>query len=567
MRIVITSGPLAGRAIDVDRELLLGRVHPVDVLIEDPRVSGRHALIRPTGDGIQIEDIGSSNGTFVRGQRIAAPCELVNGDEVRVGDTTLRVEGAPTTVAGGEAPTGWTLAVRTGPDVGSVAELGSGTITIGRDDSADMVLTDSRVSNRHAQLSLRGETATVTDLGSANGTLVDGAPVTGEVAIRSGAEIQLGETVIVATRGEAAVSGPAPTVIGGAIPAELTATTATGRTRPVLVGASVAGVVAVGALVFALTRGDGALTPAQVVKKNRSATVMVLSKVNGELSSMGSGFVVDAGQGLIVTNNHVATGGDLSVQPEAARTLQSGATIVAAMPCEDLALVKVEDPALRAAVRSVTFSNTTYEQGDPVVALGYPGSAESGRDFGKDTMSATSGIVSKVLARYDVPMSGVPLLTSVIQHTAAVNPGNSGGPLFDDHGELVGVNTAIYSRGGQRAESESYAVSETRLREKLELLKSGNAQHWLGLSLGSTLRNSAGDPAGVAVEGVTPDSPAGRAGVRAGLALIAVNRRTVFDTQSYCESVPADEGATVTLTFQDLDTNEQADLQLTVGNG
>ena len=544
---------------------MLGRVLPADIVVDDPRVSGRHALLRPHGDAIQVEDIGSSNGTFVRGERITGPSVLAPGDEMRVGDTTLRVEGKTTTVADQE-PTHWSLSVRTGPDAGMEQVLHEGSLVIGRDGAADMRLTDSRVSTNHVRITLRGQVATVTDLDSANGTLVDGLPVGDEVAIRSGAEIQVGETVIVATRGDAVATGPAPTVIGGTLPAEpVKAASAIGRARVI------AGVVAFGAVVavasVALNSGDEPLTPTEIVKKNRAATVMILNKVDGELNSMGSGFVVDADKGLIVTNNHVATGGDLSVQPEAARVMQAAATIVAANPCEDLALIRVADASLRAAVRAVTFSSSTYEQGDPVVALGYPGSAESGKEFGKDTMSATSGIVSKVAARYDVPLSGVPLLTSVIQHTAAVNPGNSGGPLFDDQGELIGVNTAIYSRGGQRAESESYAVSETRLKEKLELLKNGNAQYWLGLSLGETLRNGAGDPAGVAIAGVTPGSPADRAGIRPGVALVAIDRRTVFDSQSYCESVPADEGAQVTLTLQDVITQEQVDVQLAVGNG
>lgn len=544
---------------------MLGRVLPADIVVDDPRVSGRHALLRPDGDAIQVEDIGSSNGTFVRGERITGPSVLAPGDEMRVGDTTLRVEGKTTTVADQE-PTHWSLSVRTGPDAGMEQVLHEGSLVIGRDGAADMRLTDSRVSTNHVRITLRGQVATVTDLDSANGTLVDGLPVGDEVALRSGAEIQVGETVIVATRGDAVATGPAPTVIGGTLPAEpVKAASVIGRARVI------AGVVAFGAVVavasVALNSGDEPLTPTEIVKKNRAATVMILSKVDGELNSMGSGFVVDADKGLIVTNNHVATGGDLSVQPEAARVMQATATIVAANPCEDLALIRVDDASLRAAVRAVTFSSSTYEQGDPVVALGYPGSAESGKEFGKDTMSATSGIVSKVAARYDVPLSGVPLLTSVIQHTAAVNPGNSGGPLFDDQGELIGVNTAIYSRGGQRAESESYAVSETRLKEKLELLKNGNAQYWLGLSLGETLRNGAGDPAGVAIAGVTPGSPADRAGIRPGVALVAIDRRTVFDSQSYCESVPADEGAQVTLTLQDVITQEQVDVQLAVGNG
>ena len=99
MKITISSGPAAGRTVEVDRELMLGRVLPADIVVDDPRVSGRHALLRPHGDAIQVEDIGSSNGTFVRGERITGPSVIAPGDEMRVGDTTLRVEGKTTTVA------------------------------------------------------------------------------------------------------------------------------------------------------------------------------------------------------------------------------------------------------------------------------------------------------------------------------------------------------------------------------------------------------------------------------------------------------------------------------------
>ena len=142
---------------------MLGRVLPADIVVDDPRVSGRHALLRPHGDAIQVEDIGSSNGTFVRGERITGPSVLAPGDEMRVGDTTLRVEGKTTTVADQE-PTHWSLSVRTGPDAGMEQVLHEGSLVIGRDGAADMRLTDSRVSTNHVRITLRGQVATVTDL-------------------------------------------------------------------------------------------------------------------------------------------------------------------------------------------------------------------------------------------------------------------------------------------------------------------------------------------------------------------------------------------------------------------
>lgn len=570
MRAVVASGPHAGRVVDIDREISVGRGQPSDLQLDDPRVSARHAVLRPGDRGAVLEDVGSSNGSFVNGVQVTAPHELCAGDEVRFGDTTLVIEQTPAPALTTTAA--WSLAVRTGPDAGSGTAVGEGqSVLIGRDPGAGLVLTDSRVSNRHAEIWMRGGVLGIRDLGSANGTLVDGAPVRGTASLGSGAEIQVGETVIVAGPGSTVGSGPTPTVIGQ-VPAELAAPTPVkgGGARTLAASLLAALIVAGGSVAGYLVLRDenSSLTPAEVVRANRNATAMILSRQNGELSSSGSGFVIDAEQGLIVTNNHVATGGELSVQAEAARETPVGATIVAAMPCDDLALIKIDDSTVKQKTRAVTFSSTPYEQGDPVVALGYPGSAESGSEFGKDTLSATSGIVSKVEARYDVPLSGVPLLTSVVQHSAAVNPGNSGGPLFDDRGELIGVNTAIFGTAGGRAENESYAVSEKRLKERIDALKRGESTHWLGISLGSAARTTDdAPPVGIFIQGVTPGSPADRAGIRAGTVLVGVNNQRIVDAQSYCTAVPEKEGSSVTATIFVPGSSGPVDLPLQVGNG
>jgi predicted component of type VI protein secretion system len=81
-----------GRSFDVSDELVVGRVE-ADVSLDDEEVSRRHALVRPAASGIEILDLGSRNGTWVNGARIAAATRLAHGDEVRLGRTVLRVEG------------------------------------------------------------------------------------------------------------------------------------------------------------------------------------------------------------------------------------------------------------------------------------------------------------------------------------------------------------------------------------------------------------------------------------------------------------------------------------------
>jgi pSer/pThr/pTyr-binding forkhead associated (FHA) protein len=92
-----TAGPLAGRRVEVAAALVLGR--QADLVIDDPQVSRRHATVRPAGDRLEVEDLGSLNGTWVNGARIDGPARLGPGDRVRLGDTTFEVEGATVAAA------------------------------------------------------------------------------------------------------------------------------------------------------------------------------------------------------------------------------------------------------------------------------------------------------------------------------------------------------------------------------------------------------------------------------------------------------------------------------------
>jgi hypothetical protein len=105
-RLVVTDGPLAGHPVEVTARLVLGRL-AADLNIDDRQVSKRHAAVRPAGDGLEIEDLGSRNGTFVNGTRIQGPVRLAPGDRVRLGATTFTVEGArpePTVASPGPSP-------------------------------------------------------------------------------------------------------------------------------------------------------------------------------------------------------------------------------------------------------------------------------------------------------------------------------------------------------------------------------------------------------------------------------------------------------------------------------
>ena len=99
-RLRFTAGPLAGRRVEVTSALVVGR-QAADLAVDDPQVSRRHAALRPAGGHLELEDLGSLNGTWVNGTRVSGTVRLAPGDLVRVGDTTFEVE----TEAAAAAPT------------------------------------------------------------------------------------------------------------------------------------------------------------------------------------------------------------------------------------------------------------------------------------------------------------------------------------------------------------------------------------------------------------------------------------------------------------------------------
>jgi hypothetical protein len=90
-KVVVRTGSQAGRSVELDSEVVIGR-QDADIVFDDPEVSRRHAVLRRSGDSVVIEDLNSTNGTFVNRERIRKPTAVSPGDEVRVGGTTLEIE-------------------------------------------------------------------------------------------------------------------------------------------------------------------------------------------------------------------------------------------------------------------------------------------------------------------------------------------------------------------------------------------------------------------------------------------------------------------------------------------
>jgi len=223
---------------------------------------------------------------------------------------------------------------------------------------------------------------------------------------------------------------------------------------------------------------------------------------------LGSGFVYDT-KGHIITNHHVI---------EDASTIQvsfldgnvTSASVVGMDIYSDIAVIKVDQQVITLhPVVLGTSSDLTV--GDPVAAMGNP--------FGlSDTL--TAGIVSSLERTMTAAENYV--IIDIIQIDAAVNPGNSGGPLVNIKGQVVGVNTALQSETGTFTGIGFAIPSDTVKREIDDLIETGTYKHpWLGVSardVNIAIADAIGleKPQGVLIENVTEGSPAEQAGLRGG---------------------------------------------------
>jgi S1-C subfamily serine protease len=223
---------------------------------------------------------------------------------------------------------------------------------------------------------------------------------------------------------------------------------------------------------------------------------------------LGSGFVVDK-DGHIVTNYHVIQGAS-EVFVNFSQDDQLKAKVVGADPATDIALLKIDGHRRGLAPISLGDSDKV-KVGDEVVAIGNP--------FGLER-SVTSGIVS-ALQREIVSPNNFPI-DQVIQTDAAINRGNSGGPLLNAEGQVIGVNTQIATAGSEGNVGIGFAVPVNTVRDVvMELMRTGRVEHpYLGISMQDVTDDIAGlidlPPEGVLVARVIPDSPADDAGIRGG---------------------------------------------------
>jgi Do/DeqQ family serine protease len=252
-------------------------------------------------------------------------------------------------------------------------------------------------------------------------------------------------------------------------------------------------------------------------------------KQQQQATSLGSGVIVSAA-GHIVTNFHVINGADeILVALHDGR--QTSAKVIGVDPDSDLAVLKIQLPALHALG---FMTDEMPRVGDVVLAIGNP--------FGVG-QTITMGIVS-ALGRQGL---GINTYENFIQTDAAINPGNSGGALIDTLGRLVGINTAIYSKTGGSL-GIGFAIPAGAAQKVLEqIIAHGHVKRgWLGIEpqdMTADLAKAFGleRPSGVIIAGLLRDGPGAKGGLRVGDIVQTMDGRPVGDTPKLMARIAAKE--------------------------
>ncbi len=280
------------------------------------------------------------------------------------------------------------------------------------------------------------------------------------------------------------------------------------------------------------TTASGGFTPTEIYQNLSGGVVMVLSDFGSSSSdqfgqtqssqALGTGFVVDK-QGYILTNAHVvdesgqrASSVTVVFNKGGSETQRVAGQLVGVDVGSDVAVIKV-DPS-KVTLNPLPLGNSdNVVVGESVVAIGNP----LGYDF-----SITSGIVSATGRSLQAPNGQT--IPNGIQTDAAINQGNSGGPLIDTSGKVIGINEQIASSGGGN-DGLGFAVPiNTAIRSMGQLKANGKVTYaWMGVSLQTLTSDIAGmlniqSQGGALVEQVSPGSPAAKAGIQAGSKTVTV---------------------------------------------
>jgi putative serine protease PepD len=292
------------------------------------------------------------------------------------------------------------------------------------------------------------------------------------------------------------------------------------------------------------SNGEAKTAVGEAVKVIGPSVVTITSDVSngmgGNGQSAGTGIIITP-EGEIVTNNHVVEGATAIMVRLAGQVDPVPATLLAADPSNDLALIKINGQDLPAA----TFADpNTIAVGDPVVAMGYALALD-----GEPTV--TSGIISalnRTLA-IDAEVS----LDGLIQTDTAISSGNSGGPLVNLDGQVVGINTAVARDDmSSAANNVGFAISVTEILDVLDWLRSNTdgsvrVSGFLGVTIAS--RNDGGQ--GAVIQTIAPGSPASTAGLKVGDIVLEVDGQPISGQVGLVAAIrDASPGDEVTIKFE-----------------
>jgi len=243
------------------------------------------------------------------------------------------------------------------------------------------------------------------------------------------------------------------------------------------------------------------------------------SEINVFESRLGSGFVYDD-NGHIITNHHVVSGGGNRLDVTFPDGIVYRASLIGSDPSADIAVLYVEEAPKEKLLPLSLADSSKVRVGERVAAIGNP--------FGLSG-SLSNGIVSGVGRQIPAQEEEGFTIPDIIQTDAPINPGNSGGPLLNMRGEVIGINSAIYSTTGQFAGVGFAIPSNTIAQVMPSLITTGSYQHpWLGvagrdMTPGIADRLGLDEPRGFLVMDVVAGSPAEKAGIQRG------NEDTVID--------------------------------------
>lgn len=264
------------------------------------------------------------------------------------------------------------------------------------------------------------------------------------------------------------------------------------------------------------------------VAKEVSDSVVSIDVATSDGSAKGSGAII-SDKGYIVTNNHVISGAK-QIQVTLANGTIYSAQIVGTDTTTDLAVIKLDNPPSN--LKAAEFADSdNLAVGESVMAIGNP--------LGYDD-TATVGIVSALNRPVTVSDdNNNDIVTNAVQIDAAVNPGNSGGPTFNAAGQVIGINSSIASTTTSSGTAGSIGIgfaipSNLVKRVANEIIDNGTVQH---VALGVTIKSSTVEADGVTrgctqVQSVVDNSPAAKAGVKAGDSIVAFNGKAVNNNYS-----------------------------------